>query len=150
MHDVIGKIGRWGWSLALALALGCSSQQAPDSASGGSSGSATGGADGTGGAEGDAGDVCGIIAYQVPIQTGSAACTIRVALPTSAPGPDNVRVQDQSMTTIPYASTGTDNGWSYGDPLAPIILVGSYCADAMAGKLTAVTILVSCVGHPIP
>lgn len=150
MHGVLGKIGGWGSSLALALAIGCSSQQPSDSASGGASGNATGGANGTAGAEGDAGEICGIIAYQAPIQTGDAACTILVALPTSAPGPDNVRVEDQSMATIPYARTGTDNGWRYGDPQAPITLVGSYCADAMDGKITALTILVSCVGHPVP
>ncbi len=150
-----GLSRRIGWRisslvLAASLAIGCSSQQPSDSASGGSSGNATGGADGTAGAAGDAGEICGILAYQVPIQTGSAACTILVALPTSAPGPDNVRVQDQSMATIPYASTATDSGWRYGDPQAPIVLVGSYCVDAMAGKITALTILVSCLGHPVP
>jgi hypothetical protein len=29
-------------------------------------------------------------------------------------------------------------------------LIGSYCADAMAGRITSVTILVACEGHPIP
>jgi len=143
--------------LALSLTIGCSSQQAPDSASGGSSGSAAGGAGGDaivdGGAAPDLGVQCGLLAYQVPIQAGDGACTILVALPESV-NPGNVRVQDQSMVTIPNVNDnnydGGNNGWTIGDPQSPIILVGSYCADAMAGRITAVTILVGCVGHPIP
>ena len=152
MNNVFGRIGRWCWSLLLPLALGCSSQQAPDSASGGSSGGAAGGAGGDavidGGAEADVGFNCGLITYQVQLQDGGDACAIRVALPPTV-SQANVKVQDQSMVTIPYSASG-GNGWMFGDPQTPIILVGSYCADAMTGKLTALNILVACPGHPIP
>lgn len=154
MNDVVGRIGKWGSSLILALALGCSSQAAPDSASGGSSGSSTasggttgGATGGTAGTAGDAGTNCSLTTIAVMISPGSAACSIQVALPTSAPGPENVLIRDQSGTTIPYSNV---DGWSYGDPQTPLILVGSYCADAMAGKITALTIIVGCVGHPVP
>ena len=142
--------------LALSLAIGCSSQQAPDSASAGSSGSAASGAGGEaigdGGAAADLGFQCGLLAYQVPIQAGDGACTILVALPESVDPGHRVGVQDQSMVTIPNVNDnnydGGYNGWTVGDPQSPIILVGSYCADAMAGRITAVTILAGCVGHP--
>jgi hypothetical protein len=154
MSDVLGRIGRWGSCLVLSLAIGCSSQQAPDSASGGSNGSAAGGADGVAiidaGPAVDTGFICGLLAYQVPIQAGDAACTILVALPPST-NPGNVKVQDQSMVTIPNANNGGADGWTIGDPQSPILLlIGSYCADAMAGRITSVTILVACEGHPIP
>jgi hypothetical protein len=51
------------------------------------------------------------------------------------------------MVTIPFSDS---NGWMFGDPQAPIILVGSYCADAMAGKLTAVNVLLSRPSGGIP
>jgi hypothetical protein len=153
MTDVLEMLGRWSWSLVLALsfAIGCSSQQAPDSASGGSSGAAGGtggGAVTDGGAAADAGFVCDIATYYLQLDPGGAPCAIAVALPPSV-SQASVRVQDQSMVTIPYEN-GSGNGWMFGDPQAPIILVGSYCAAAMAGTLTAVNVLVSCAGGVIP
>jgi len=149
MNDVFGSIGRWGSSLVLSLALGCSSQQAPDPPSGDSSGGGTGGnAVIDAGRAVDMGSNCGLITYQVQVQDGGDACAIRVALPQPV-SQANVRVQDQSMVTIPYTD-GSGSGWMFGDPQTPIILVGSYCADALSGKLTTVNILVACPGQPIP
>lgn len=151
MNDVFGGCGRWSSLLGLALALGCSSQQAPDSASGGTSGGAAGGAGGDAVVDGGAapeGANCSITIDRIPLQDGGDACAIRVGLPQSS-SQDNVRLQDQSMATIPYSQNGS-SGWLFGDPDAPIILVGTYCDDAMSGLLTTVYVRVACPGHPIP
>ena len=134
MDETSRRIGSWGSFLAvsLALAIGCSSQETPGSGSGGSTGSGSGGSTGSE-------KMCGPVG-PVPIQTGAAACTITVDLSRAA-DPNNIKLQDQSMVTIPYS---TSNGWMYGDPAAPILLTGSYCMDAMAGTLTAVTVLFGC------
>ncbi len=152
--NVLGRTGGWGVAVALALAIGCSSEQMPgaSAATGGMSGGAEGGTagfavtDGGAAADTDPGTQCDISAANVPIQAGASACAILINLP---PGtvPTSIRVQDQSMVTIPESAS---DGWIYGDPQSPILLTGSYCADAMAGRLTAVTILLSCPGHPIP
>jgi hypothetical protein len=74
------------------------------------------------------------------------ACSFALTIPSN--GYDEIRVFEDEALTMQVPASASD-GWTYSDA-STILLTGTYCDDALAGKIVFLYVIFACPGHPIP
>jgi hypothetical protein len=126
----IGSILILGWVLAAA----CSSQ---------------------GGTASDAGSptsdtaICNSVPMRLLSKSDAGAvrdCSFALTIPSN--GYDEIRVFEDESLTIQIPASAAD-GWTYSDA-STLLLTGSYCDDAIAGKIVFPYVVFACHEGPTP